>query len=87
MSRMETAASLSDAPTATWQVQRDGTPFASVVTRSDGAGIVVATQVFGEASDAERIRPYRFPDLEGADAFVRDLVASFSYLGCQVARA
>ncbi len=84
---METAASLTDAPTATWQVLRDGAQLASVVTRADGAGIVVATQVFGEASDAARIRPYRFPDLETAEAFVRDLVSSFSYLGCQVARA
>ena len=57
-----------------------------MTTRSDGAGIVVATQVYGEASDAERVRPYRFPDRD-ADAFVRDLVASFSYLGCQIARA
>ena len=48
---------------------------------------MVATQVYGEASDAERIRPYRFPDRDAADAFVRDLVASFSYLGCQIARA
>ena len=58
-----------------------------MTTRPDGAGVVVATQVYGEASDAERIRPYRFPDLDAADAFVRDLVASFSYLGCQIARA
>ncbi len=70
-----------------WQVLRDGTQLASVVTRADGSGVVVATQVFGEASDTERIRPYRFPDLEAAEVFVRDLVASFAYLGCQVARA
>ncbi len=84
---METAASLKETTTATWEVLRDGTPLASVVTRTDGAGVVVATQVFGEKSEAERIRPYRFPDLEAADVFVRDLVASFAYLGCQVARA
>ena len=84
---METAASLEDSTTATWQVLRDGAPVANVVTRADESGVVVATQVFGNESDAERIRPYRFPDLEAADTFVRDLVASFSYLGCQVARA
>ena len=84
---METAASLTDVPTATWQVLRDGTPLASVVTRSDGAGMIVATQIFGEADDAERIRPHRFPSREAAEEFVRDLVSSFSYLGCQVARA
>ena len=84
---METAAPLVDDAPAGWRVTRDGTQVASVSTRSDGAGIVVATQVYGEASDAERIRPHRFPDRDAADAFVRDLVASFSYLGCQIARA
>ena len=84
---METAAPLPDDAGSGWRVMRDGTPVATVTTRSDGAGIVVATQVHGEASDAERIRPYRFPDRDAADAFVRDLVASFSYLGCQIARA
>jgi hypothetical protein len=84
---METAAPLPDDASAGWRVTRDGTQVASVTTRSDEAGIVVATQVYGEASDAERIRPYRFPDRDAADAFVRDLVASFSYLGCQIARA
>ena len=83
---METAALLNDRPTATWQVLRDGAPLASVVTRSDGSGIIVATQIYGEASDADRIRPHRFPDLDAAELFVRDLVASFSYLGCQVAQ-
>lgn len=76
-----------DSTTATWQVLRDGTPVASVVTRSDDSGVLVAAQVFGNESDAGRIRPYRFPDLEAAEAFVRDLVATFTYLGCQVARA
>ena len=66
---------------------RDGAHVASVTARPDGAGIVVSTQMHGEESDAERIRPYRFPDRDAADAFVRDLVASFSYLGCQIARA
>ena len=84
---METAAALEDTRTETWQVLRDGNPLASVVTRTDASGVVVATQVFGDEHDAERIRPYRFPDLESAEVFVRDLVASFSYLGCQVARA
>ena len=84
---METAAPLLDDASAGWQVTRDGVLVASVTTRPDGAGVVVATQVYGEASDAERIRPYRFADRDAADAFVRELVASFSYLGCQVARA
>ena len=84
---METAAPLLDDASPGWKVMRDGTHVASVTTRSDGSGIVVATQMHGEAADAGRIRPYRFPDRDAADAFVRDLVASFSYLGCQIARA
>ena len=84
---METAAPLLDDASAGWQVSRDGAHVASVTTRRDGPGFVVATQVYGEESDAERIRPYRFADRDAADAFVRELVASFSYLGCQVARA
>jgi hypothetical protein len=84
---METAAPLLSDASSAWKVMRDGAHVASVTTRPDGAGIVVATQMHGEASDAERTRPYRFTDRDAADAFVRDLVASFSYLGCQIARA
>ena len=84
---MEAAAPLTAEATARWRVQRDGEPFATVATHRDGAGVVVSTQLFGEDGDVDRVRPYRFPDLNAADAFVRDLVASFSYLGCQVAQA
>ena len=86
---MEAAAPLTDLATGGWRVQRDGNPFATVATLPDGAGagVVVSTQLFGPGGDAERIRPHRFPDLTAADSFVRDLVASFSYLGCQVAPA
>ncbi len=84
---METVAPITDSATSTWQVLRDGNPVASVATHRDASSVVVATQMFGEGGDAQRIRPHRFPDLEAAESFVRDLVASFSYLGCQVARA
>ena len=84
---METAAPLLDDASGVWQVTRDGAQVASVTTRRDGAGFVVSTQVYGDASEAERIRPYRFADRDAADAFVRELVASFTYLGCQVAPA
>ena len=57
-----------------------------------GRNLVVAqaarfAQVYGDATDADRIRPYRFADRDAADAFVRELVASFSYLGCRVSAA
>ena len=84
---METAAPLLDDASGDWHVTRDGVQVASVTTRHDGAGFVVATEIHGEESDAERIRPYRFADRDAADAFVRELVASFTYLGCQVAPA
>jgi hypothetical protein len=31
-------------------------------------------------------KPYRFPTLQAADSFLTDLMASFAYLGCEVAR-
>ena len=83
---MEMATALTADP-ATWKVSSDGTPVATVASHRDGAGVVVTAQVFGQGGEAERIRPYRFDDSRAADAFVRDLVASFSYLGCHVSRA
>ncbi len=84
---MEAAALLDDVVTGQWRIQRDGVPFATVATHRDDVGVVVSTQLFGDGGDAGRIRPYRFPNLNAADVFVRDLTASFSYLGCQVAQA
>ncbi len=78
-------APLTDPVTGEWRVRRDGIPLATVATHRDGAGVVVSTQLLGEGGNADRIRPYRFPDTNAADSFVRDLVTSFSYLGCQVA--
>jgi hypothetical protein len=72
--------------TTIWNVQSDGAPLANVASRRDGAGVVVTAHVFATPGAAERIRPYRFDDAESADAFVQDLVASFSYLGCHVSR-
>jgi hypothetical protein len=69
-----------------WHVLSDGAPLANVASHRDGAGVVVTAHVFATAGEAERIRPYRFDDAESAEAFVRDLVASFSYLGCHVSR-
>ena len=84
---MEAAAPLVDLSGGEWRVQRDGSPFATVATHRDGASVVVSTRLFGVGGDAETGRPYRFPDVNAADSFVRDLVASFSYLGCQVAQS
>ena len=83
---MSTAASPAAGDTV-WHVLSDGSPLANVSSSRDGAGFVVTTRMFGGDMEAERIRPYRFDDAEAADAFVHDLVASFSYLGCHVTRA
>jgi hypothetical protein len=82
---MATAASPAAGNTV-WHVLSDGAPIANVASRREGADVVVIAHVFATAGAAERVRPYRFEDAESADAFVRDLVASFSYLGCHVSR-
>jgi hypothetical protein len=84
---MEAAAPLTAQATAEWRVQRDGSPFATVVTQRDATGVVVSTRLLGDDGSAGQTRPYRFSDVNTADAFVRDLVSSFAYLGCQVAQA
>jgi hypothetical protein len=84
---MAAAEALTDRITGEWRVQREGTPFATITTHRDGAGVLVSTELLGGAGSASRVRPYHFSDVSAADSFVRDLVASFSYLGCQVAHA
>jgi len=70
---------------ATWRVSRDGAPVASVAISREGGDVVVATDLVQEGATA--VAPCRFASLEAADAFVNDLMASFAYLGCDVARA
>lgn len=70
---------------ASWQVTRDGAPVAVVALRREGGDVVVDTDVRNDK--ASEVDPCRFASLEAADAFVSDLIASFSYLGCDVARA
>ena len=67
---------------ASWRVTRDGALVAVVSIADEGGEIVVRA---GAASTDPR--PYRFESLQAADAFVGDLMTSFSYLGCEVAGA
>jgi hypothetical protein len=76
---MQPAAHLADPPSGSWRVSRDGAPVATVGMRSDRGQVVVATGVKG-------IPPHRFGTVEEADAFVGDLITSFAFLGCDVAR-
>ncbi len=71
----------------TWQVLSDGAPLATLASYRDGAGVVVTAHIVGDGDEAERIRPYRFADPGAAESFLRDLLASFSYLGCHVSSA
>jgi hypothetical protein len=63
-----------------WRVSRNGDAVATVAVRHEGGDVVVAADLGG------RTCPHRFPSLRAAEAFVADLIASFSYLGCEVAR-
>jgi len=72
-------------PDPSWYVTRDGAPVASVFVRREGGQVVVDTAL--KVNGAAAIDPCRFTSLEAADAFVSDLMASFSYLGCDVSRA
>jgi hypothetical protein len=76
---MQPAAHLADPTSGSWRVSRDGTPVATVDMRSERGEVVVATGV----ADLE---PHRFGSVEEADVFVGDLMTSFAFLGCDVAR-
>ena len=63
-----------------WRVSRDGSPVAFVDLREEGGNVVVAAEIEGTA----KAKAYRFASIESADAFVRDLITSFAYLGCDI---
>src|SRR5690349_9528573 len=81
-SRMASAAQPIPAPLrSSWRVSRDGLTVAVVTLRNERGAVVV------NANLADGSRTHRFESLSAADAFVGDLIASFSYLGCDVAAA
>jgi hypothetical protein len=55
-----------------------------VALRHEGSAVVVAADVAAAPAGAG---PHRFDTLHAAEAFVSDLIASFAYLGCDVATA
>ncbi len=69
-------------PTAdsSWRVSLDGSVVAVVDVRHEGGEVIVDTAVDGVA-------PHHFDTLQAADSFLEDLMTSFAYLGCDVARA
>jgi hypothetical protein len=79
---MSTAAVQFDASLdALWRVSRDGDLVAQVEVRQEGGHVVISTETSGVA------KPVRFATLEAADGFIKDLLTSFAYLGCDVAQA
>jgi hypothetical protein len=80
---MQAAVALDASLESSWSVSREGELVAAVDVRQEGGEVVV---VAGPA-DAPKPTPYRFATLQAADAFLTDLMASFAYLGCEVARS
>ena len=79
---MQSAASLTGAsPDASWRISRDGVVVAVVDVRHEGGAVVVS------AGPVTSPKLHSFGSLEAADAFTADLLTSFAYLGCEVARA
>ena len=68
---------------SSWRVSRDGVAVAVVALRREGGDVVVAADL----AAAPAARPHRFETMQAAEAFVSDLIASFAYLGCDVAAA
>jgi hypothetical protein len=78
--RMHATTPLQD-PTvdSSWRVSLDGAVVAMVDVRHEGGEVVVDTAVEG-------VPPHHFDTLQAAGAFLDDLMTSFAYLGCDVAR-
>jgi hypothetical protein len=74
---------LSATSQSAWRVSRDGAPVAVVSLRCEGGDAIVAADL----AAAPAGEPHRFATLQIAEAFVGDLIASFAYLGCDVAAA
>jgi hypothetical protein len=78
---MSAAIQLETAHDASWRITRDGDHVTTIAVRQQqGETIVSAT-----ADSTGPSRPYRFDSLQAADAFLSDLMTSFSYLGCDIA--
>src|SRR5436309_14397589 len=68
---------------SSWRVSRDGATVATVALRYESGRVVVAADL----AAAPAVRPHRFETLQAAEEFVGDLIASFTYLCCEVAAA
>jgi len=76
---MSSAPDVASARAASWRVTREGSVVALVSVTQEVGGVVVHAGPTPAAA-----KPYRFDTLDEADSFVAEIVASFSYLGCDV---
>jgi hypothetical protein len=65
-----------------WRVTREGAAVATVGLRQERGKIVVAAAIAGRKGET----PYRFGTVAAANEFIKELMTSFAYLGCDVAR-
>jgi hypothetical protein len=80
---MQAAVALDASLESSWSVTREGVVVAAVDVRQEGGEVVV---VAGPVEGPAAPKPYRFPTLQAADAFLSDLMTTFAYLGCEVAQ-
>ena len=80
---MQAAVAFEASLESSWRISREGDVVAGVDVRHEGGDIVV---VAGPVAGPTKPKPYRFPTLQAADAFLSDLMATFAYLGCEVAQ-
>jgi hypothetical protein len=76
---VSTAIELAVEKDMSWRITREGTDVATVAVRQEQGEVVVV------AGTSSTEKPYRFGSLQAADAFLSDLMTSFSYLGCDIA--
>jgi hypothetical protein len=80
---MQPAAHLAPASAdGSWRVTREGSPVAVVGLRHERGNVIVAADVEGAKGE----KPYSFGSVAAANDFIKELVTSFAYLGCDVAR-
>jgi len=67
----------------TRRVMRDGALIAVLRTLDHGGAFAVVAELAGD-DDSFCIRPYTFERRDDAAAFFAEVVASFTYLGCDI---
>jgi hypothetical protein len=78
---MSAAIQLDTVTDASWRITRDGEHVTTIAVRQQQG----ETLVSAVSDPPGPSRPYRFDSLQAADAFLSDLMTSFSYLGCDIA--